>query len=87
MEQDRDNEHSSDSDVVITKVERAKTSRVKKERPSTRLNDRDTNIWEGDDSKDEAVFRDNPFKKRVQIELNFTNFHVTKLNLDWLDTI
>lgn len=63
LEHDSDNEHSSDSDVVITKVESATTSLVKEERPSTRLNDRDTGICEGDDSEDEAVFRENPFKK------------------------
>lgn len=63
LEHDSDNEHSSDSDVVITKVESAKTSRVKEGRPSTRLNDRDKSICEGDDSEDEAVFRENPFKK------------------------
>ena len=63
MEHDSDNEHSSDSDAVITKVESATTRLVKEERPSTRLNDRDTGICEGDDSEDEAVFRENPFKK------------------------
>ena len=63
LEHDSDNKHSSDSDVVITKVESATTSLVKEERPSTRLNARDTGIYEGDDSEDEAVFRENPFKK------------------------
>ena len=62
LEHDSDNKHSSDSGVVITKVESATINLVKEERPSTRLNDRDTGTYEGDDSEDEAVFRENPFK-------------------------